>query len=113
MAKFPIDKWTRFSIGSSKNLTLDECTSIMLDKQVYSWDVALKHVPTRKLFETRLKMMERKLQKQLFLNKTNSAEPLYDDDIYADDAVTPMYEGVGDIDFSHSARAKLRGQWCK
>ncbi|XP_014230591.1 mitochondrial ribonuclease P protein 1 homolog [Trichogramma pretiosum] len=109
MVKFPIDKYIRFGDGSGKDLTLNQCTSIMLDAQCYGMEEAMKHVPRRKLLESRVKVLERKIQKDLFLSKTGTEELAYDND----DVVRPQIMSENVYDFSHSARSKHRKQWNK
>lgn len=64
MAKLPIDKYLRFGHSSSKDLTLNSVMSIMLDAQTANWNTALKHVPTRKLYEARVNELERKVRNE-------------------------------------------------
>jgi len=49
MAKLPLDKYLGWGAGG-KSLTLDQMTKIMLDlKDGRNWDIALRHVPKRKI----------------------------------------------------------------
>lgn len=52
MAKFPLDKYLQWGAGSGKTLTLNQCTSILLDvKKTGDWKYALRHVPKRKIID--------------------------------------------------------------
>jgi len=49
MAKLPLDRYLHWA-SSSKSLTLDQMIKIMLDiKFTGDWNVALKHIPRRKV----------------------------------------------------------------
>ncbi|XP_014213132.1 mitochondrial ribonuclease P protein 1 homolog, partial [Copidosoma floridanum] len=62
-AKLPLDRYLHFGEGSNKNLTLNQVMGIMLDAQFKNWKKAVEHVPKRKLYESRLKSMEKKLER--------------------------------------------------
>lgn len=63
MAKLPIEKYLDWGSGSTKNLTLNQIISIILDlRHTKSWEQALQHVPTRKLKSAREHMLQLKLQ---------------------------------------------------
>lgn len=50
MARLPLERHLNWSSGSGKSLTLDQMVKIMLDwKKTRNWNVALKHVPQRKV----------------------------------------------------------------
>lgn len=62
MAKLPIDRYLDWGSGSTKNFTLNQMISIMLDlRHTKDWKQALQHIPTRKLKEAREYMLQRKL----------------------------------------------------
>ncbi|XP_014206105.1 mitochondrial ribonuclease P protein 1 homolog [Copidosoma floridanum] len=90
-AKLPLDRYLHFGDGSNKNLTLNNVMSIMLDAQFNNWEKALEHVPKRKLFESRLRAMERKLERDM--GKARILKP------------------QTDIDFGFNAQTKLRKQF--
>ena len=77
----------------------------MLDAQTGDWETAMKHVPTRKLYQSRLKALERRVQKELMQNQMDNET--------FDIAGKNIFESGEVHDFSNSARAKLRNQWNK
>lgn len=57
MAKFPLDKYLEWGAGSGKSLTVNQCVSILNDiKTTGDWNYALRHVPKRKLVESKFGM---------------------------------------------------------
>ncbi|XP_018337928.1 PREDICTED: mitochondrial ribonuclease P protein 1 homolog, partial [Trachymyrmex septentrionalis] len=67
MAKFPMDQYLSWGPSSSKNLTLNQSITIMLDlRHTGDWEKAFKNVPTRKLKSTRQHVTENKLQRSIF-----------------------------------------------
>lgn len=115
MAKLPIDKYLHFGHGSGKDLTLDAVTNIMLDAQIYDWNTALKHVPSRKLYGARVNELERKLQHEYLKLKSNIQ---FEDEnkIFRESKFKPS-KSFGntvnkqkfslDNDFSHQGHSKL------
>ncbi|XP_030380963.1 uncharacterized protein LOC115628828 [Scaptodrosophila lebanonensis] len=52
MARLPLDRYLQWGACSGKSLTLNQMINIMLDlKNTGDWDVALKHVPRRKVVD--------------------------------------------------------------
>lgn len=50
MARLPLDTHLDWGPGAGKSLTLDQMTNIMLDlKRTRNWQIALQHVPKRKV----------------------------------------------------------------
>ncbi|XP_014214064.1 mitochondrial ribonuclease P protein 1 homolog [Copidosoma floridanum] len=92
-AKLPLDRHLHFGDGSHKILTVNQIMSIMLDAQAYGWEKALEHVPKRKLFESRLKSMERKLERDMQKAEVLRSPPA--------------------LDFSYEARGKLRDRFIR
>ena len=65
MAKLPLDKYLEWGSSSTRSLTIDQTTKIMLDfRHTRDWAKALKHVPTRKLKASRDHMLKLKVMKQ-------------------------------------------------
>lgn len=66
MAKLPMDSYLHFGSGSGKSLTINQMVDILLDlKMTNDWEFALRHVPRRKLFDSRQNAMERKARRYL------------------------------------------------
>lgn len=102
MAKLPLDRYIEWAPGSKKNLNINHMIPILLDlKLTGDWEFALRHIPTRKLMETKIHAMQKKfsntsLGKEDFLKsfrnvrkssslsmnekKIRSKKSLYDDD---------------------------------
>lgn len=123
MAKLPIDKYLHFGHGSGKDLTLNQVTNIMLDAQTGDWNAALKHVPTRKLYEARVNDLERKVKNEYLRMKNFQFEPenkflrkqKFQSDKTFDESLSekPKFRSSEVNDFSYAARAKLRNQFNK
>ncbi|XP_003700735.1 tRNA methyltransferase roswell [Megachile rotundata] len=65
MVKFPLSEKLPWGTGSIKNLPLNQVLSILLDLRVTNnWEIALQHIPRRKLKENRLKSLERQVRKR-------------------------------------------------
>ncbi|XP_063548435.1 mitochondrial ribonuclease P protein 1 homolog isoform X1 [Cydia strobilella] len=70
MAKLPLDRYLEWAPGSKKNLNINHMVPILLDlKTTGDWDYALRHVPRRKLMETKVLAMENKLKRTPALRK--------------------------------------------
>ncbi|XP_011500297.1 PREDICTED: mitochondrial ribonuclease P protein 1 homolog [Ceratosolen solmsi marchali] len=65
--KLPLDKYLRFGDGSGKDLTINHVYNIMLDAQIKDWKDALKHVPSRKLYSSRIISLENKVKSEMLL----------------------------------------------
>lgn len=62
MAKLPVENYLDWGSGSTKNFTVNQVLSIMLDlRHTRCWKQAFQHVPVRKLRESREYMLQRKL----------------------------------------------------
>ncbi|CAB3256491.1 unnamed protein product [Arctia plantaginis] len=63
MAKLPLDRYLEWAPGSKKNLNINHMVPILLDLKLTSdWEFALRHIPRRKLMETKIKAMEKRWQ---------------------------------------------------
>lgn len=63
MAKLPLDRYLEWAPGSKKNLNINHMIPILLDlKHTRDWEFALRHIPRRKLMETKIKAVQRKLR---------------------------------------------------
>ncbi|XP_047525609.1 mitochondrial ribonuclease P protein 1 homolog [Pieris napi] len=100
MAKLPLDRYLEWAPGSKKNLNINHMIPILLDlKSTGDWDYSLRHIPRRKLMETKIKAMQNKFEnsgkmkdikrymnlrvsdRSVFLDKRNtSRKSLYDDE---------------------------------
>lgn len=102
MAKLPLDRYLEWAPGAKKNLNINHMVPILLDlKLTGDWEFALQHIPRRKLMQTKIMAMQRKIKnsplakEQVFKNlkmykQTNilsfkekrlkSRQSLYDDD---------------------------------
>lgn len=75
MAKLPIERYLDWGAGSTKNFTLNQMLSIMLDlRHTKNWLQAFQHVPTRKLREAREYMLKRKIEYDMKLLKSEEEE---------------------------------------
>ncbi|KAL6443378.1 hypothetical protein ACFW04_002918 [Cataglyphis niger] len=71
MAKLPLEKYLPWGSGSTKNLTLNQMISVLLDlRHTKDWKKALQHIPTRKLKEAREYMLKQKGKKFLHFKKS-------------------------------------------
>ncbi|CAH0695293.1 unnamed protein product [Spodoptera exigua] len=62
MAKLPLDRYLEWAPGSKKNLNINHMVPILLDlKLTGNWEYSLRHIPRRKLMETKILAMQRKL----------------------------------------------------
>lgn len=98
MAKLPLERYLEWAPGSKKNLNINHMVPILLDlKLTGDWEFALRHIPRRKLMETKILAMQNKIKnpflKKEFLNnfrkqqskltlktRARSKQSLYDDD---------------------------------
>lgn len=63
MAKLPLDRYLEWAPGSKKNLNINHMIPILLDLKVTGdWEYALRHVPRRKLMETKILAMQNKVK---------------------------------------------------
>ncbi|KAL4712695.1 hypothetical protein ACJJTC_007992 [Scirpophaga incertulas] len=63
MSKLPLDRYIEWGPGAKKNLNINHMVLILLDlKLTGDWDVALKHIPRRKLMSTTITTMQNKIQ---------------------------------------------------
>lgn len=63
MAKLPLDRYLEWAPGSKKNLNINHMVPILLDlKLTRNWEFALRHIPRRKLMETKIKAFQQKLK---------------------------------------------------
>ncbi|CAG4978283.1 unnamed protein product [Parnassius apollo] len=63
MAKLPLDRYLEWGPGSKKNLNINHMVPILLDlKLTGDWEFSLQHIPRRKLMETKVMAMQKKLQ---------------------------------------------------
>lgn len=63
MAKLPLDRYLEWAPGSKKNLNINHMIPILLDlKLTGDWEFSLKHIPRRKLMETKIKAFQKKLR---------------------------------------------------
>lgn len=61
MAKLPLDRYIEWAPGSKKNLNINHMIPILLDlKLTGDWEFALRHIPSRKLMETKIHAMQKK-----------------------------------------------------
>ncbi|CAH1639790.1 unnamed protein product [Spodoptera littoralis] len=62
MAKLPLDRYLEWAPGSKKNLNINHMVPILLDlKLTGDWEYSLRHIPRRKLMETKILAMQKKL----------------------------------------------------
>ncbi|XP_050681371.1 mitochondrial ribonuclease P protein 1 homolog [Leptidea sinapis] len=62
MAKLPLDRYLEWAPGSKKNLNINHMIPIMLDLKFTSdWEFSLRHIPRRKLMETKILAMQKRL----------------------------------------------------
>lgn len=109
MAKLPLDKYLKFGTSGGRDLTLNQMCSIMLDSQCKSWAEALKHVPTRKLYDTSVRSLEQKIKRYNMTTEENPRNTRFQ----SNNPSKPIFTPTEISDFSHSARAKLREKWSK
>lgn len=63
MAKLPLDRYLEWAPGSKKNLNINHMVPILLDlKLTRDWEFALRHIPRRKLMETKIKAVQKKIR---------------------------------------------------
>ncbi|RVE42856.1 hypothetical protein evm_012474 [Chilo suppressalis] len=98
MAKLPLDRYLEWAPGSKKNLNINHMVPILADLRLTKdWEFALRHIPRRKLMETKIMAMQKKhknlklkeevIRKLIKSPKTfslkdrpNARRSLYDDD---------------------------------
>ncbi|KAL0851043.1 hypothetical protein ABMA28_006934 [Loxostege sticticalis] len=102
MAKLPLDRFLEWAPGSKKNLNINHMLPILSDLKISGdWEFALRHIPRRKLMETKILAMQKKIKNNALLkedifrnlslkskvkgfslkeNKLRSRKSLYDDD---------------------------------
>ncbi|KAJ2947973.1 hypothetical protein O0L34_g9765 [Tuta absoluta] len=69
MAKLPLDRYLEWGPGAKKNLNINHMIPILLDlKDTGDWEYSLRHIPRRKLMETKVKAMQKKIREP-FLKK--------------------------------------------
>ncbi|XP_046962857.1 mitochondrial ribonuclease P protein 1 homolog [Vanessa cardui] len=70
MAKLPLDRYLEWAPGSKKNLNINHMVPILLDLRLTGdWEFALRHIPRRKLMETKIMAMQKMLQNSTFAKK--------------------------------------------
>ncbi|XP_026759089.2 mitochondrial ribonuclease P protein 1 homolog isoform X1 [Galleria mellonella] len=63
MAKLPLDRYLEWAPGSKKNLNINHMIPILLDlKSTGDWEFSLRHIPRRKLMETKILAMQKALK---------------------------------------------------
>lgn len=63
MAKLPLDRYLEWAPGSKKNLNINHMVPILLDlRSTGDWEYSLRHIPRRKLMETKIKAMQKKFE---------------------------------------------------
>lgn len=63
MAKLPLDRYLEWAPGSKKNLNINHMIPILLDlKLTGDWEYALRHIPKRKLMETKILAMQKRIK---------------------------------------------------
>ncbi|XP_034830285.1 mitochondrial ribonuclease P protein 1 homolog [Maniola hyperantus] len=73
MAKLPLDRYLEWAPGSKKNLNINHMIPILLDlKLTGDWEFALRHIPRRKLMETKILAMQKR-----FSNSSLNKEDLF------------------------------------
>ncbi|XP_052738635.1 mitochondrial ribonuclease P protein 1 homolog isoform X2 [Bicyclus anynana] len=61
MAKLPLDRYIEWAPGSKKNLNINHMIPILLDLRLTGdWEFALRHIPRRKLMETKILAMQKR-----------------------------------------------------
>lgn len=64
MAKLPLDRYLEWAPGSKKNLNINHMIPILLDlKSTGNWEHSLQHIPRRKLMETKIFAIQKKVQR--------------------------------------------------
>lgn len=62
MLRLPLEKYVQWGVGANKSLTLNQVLGILLDlRKTGDWNVALKHLPSRKLYHNRLNYLRNKV----------------------------------------------------
>ncbi|XP_014367006.2 mitochondrial ribonuclease P protein 1 homolog [Papilio machaon] len=62
MAKLPLDRYMEWAPGANKSLNINHMVPILLDLKVSGdWDHALRHIPRRKLMETKIMAMQKRI----------------------------------------------------
>lgn len=70
MAKLPLDRYLEWAPGSKKNLNINHMVPILLDlKSTGDWEFALRHIPRRKLMQTKIMAMEKRFQNNSLLKE--------------------------------------------
>ena len=70
MAKLPLEFFLDWGSGSSKNLTLNACMGVLMDIQAENnWKEAMKHVPQRKLKQSRDYVAQKRLEAKMRRNQ--------------------------------------------
>lgn len=70
MAKLPLDRYLEWAPGSKKNLNINHMVPILLDLKLTSdWEFSLRHIPRRKLMETKIFAMQKRLDHNPMLKK--------------------------------------------
>ncbi|CAG9796501.1 unnamed protein product [Diatraea saccharalis] len=63
MAKLPIDRFLEWAPGAKKNLNINHMIPILADLRLTSdWEFALRHIPRRKLMETKIMAMQNRIK---------------------------------------------------
>lgn len=71
MAKLPLDRYLEWAPGSKKNLNINHMIPILSDlKLTGDWEYSLRHIPRRKLMETKILAMQNKIKKNPMLKQT-------------------------------------------
>lgn len=66
MGKLPIEKYLKWGLSASKNLTIDQVLKILLDlRYTGDWKKALQHIPNRKLKGSRKVKLHNKCMHKL------------------------------------------------
>ncbi|XP_049879692.1 mitochondrial ribonuclease P protein 1 homolog [Pectinophora gossypiella] len=66
MAKLPLDRYLEWGPGSKKNLNMNHMVPILLDLRLTgNWEFALRHIPRRKLMETKILAMQKMIKNPL------------------------------------------------
>lgn len=70
MAKLPLDRYLEWAPGSKKNLNINHMIPILLDlKLTGDWEYSLRHIPRRKLMETKILAMQKKIKNNPMLKR--------------------------------------------
>lgn len=69
MAKLPLDRYLEWGPGAKKNLNINHMIPILLDlKLTGDWERSLQHIPRRKLMETKIFAMQKKISQNKSLS---------------------------------------------